>query len=380
MQKLKIVCVVGARPNFVKMAPIMSELRSRPNIAPVLIHTGQHYSPEMSDSFFQDLDIPAPDLSLKVLGSTHTQQIADIMRQTEPALASVDADMAVVVGDVNSTLAAALTAVKMGLPLAHVEAGLRSFDRTMPEEINRIVTDTLSDYLFTSEPSGARNLLREGVPEHKIFFVGNVMIDTLLKSRTKAAASNVLQQLGLEPRNYAVATLHRPSNVDEPAGLRNLVQVLEKIGERLKVVFPLHPRTRSRIEAQGLTCANVIFVPPLGYLDFLRLMDEGRLVLTDSGGIQEETTILGVPCLTLRENTERPITIEQGTNRLVGVQPENIIRAAFEALDRGLRSAEPPPLWDGHASARIADAIEASADALAAARAARGAPPATPRR
>lgn len=346
----------------------MSELRSRPNIAPVLIHTGQHYSPEMSDSFFQDLDIPAPDLSLKISGNTHTQQTADIMRQIEPALDSVDADMVVVVGDVNSTLAAALAAAKMQLPLAHVEAGLRSFDRSMPEEINRIVTDTLSDYLFTTEPSGKQNLLREGVPPEKIFFVGNVMIDTLLKSRAKAAQSDVLERLGLRAREYAVATLHRPSNVDDPEGLQNLLQVLDKIGERVRVVLPLHPRTRARIEAQGLTCASAMLVPPLGYLDFLRLMDGALLVLTDSGGIQEETTILGVPCLTLRENTERPVTIDRGTNRLVGVQPEKIIQAAGEILQHGLKPAEPPELWDGHASARIADTIESAADALAAVR------------
>ena len=334
MNSLRVCSVVGARPNFIKIAPLLEEMRSRPGIVPTLVHTGQHFSPEMSDSFFQELGMPQPDINLGVGGGTHTEQTAEIMRRLEGVFLAAVFHVVLVVGDVNSTMAAALVAAKLGIPIAHVEAGLRSFDRTMPEEINRIVTDALSDFLFVSEPSGRKNLLAEGVPERKIFFTGNVMIDTLLRFRATAAQSPVLERLGLRAGGYAAVTLHRPSNVDNPAQLSSLLDVLKAIARDLPVVFPIHPRTRARLE--GLSTGDVMCVPPLGYLDFLRLMSEARLVLTDSGGIQEETTILQVPCLTLRENTERPVTIDQGSNRLVGTQPSVILEAV-----RTVRSHRP---------------------------------------
>ena len=267
-------------------------------------------------------------------------------------------DLVLVVGDVNSTMAAALVASKLGIPVAHIEAGLRSFDRRMPEETNRLVTDVLSDYLFASEPSGVANLLAEGMPKEKIFLAGNVMIDTLMKHREKAAKTGVLDRLGLKSGEYAVATLHRPSNVDGTEQLASLVNMLAELSRRLPVVFPVHPRTRERMGAAGLTECGVILTEPLGYLEFLRLTSEARVVLTDSGGIQEETTILQVPCLTMRENTERPITIEQGTNRLVGTDPKNILQAALGALDAPPRFLPPPAFWDGKASCRILDVLE----------------------
>ncbi|MCC7498581.1 MAG: UDP-N-acetylglucosamine 2-epimerase (non-hydrolyzing) [Bryobacterales bacterium] len=358
MRQLSVACVVGARPNFIKIGPILSELRSRPRFTASLIHTGQHYSPEMSASIFEDLGLPAPDLNLEVGGGSITTQTAEIMLRIERVFLERRPDLLLVVGDVNSTLAAALVAVRHRIPVAHVEAGLRSFDRTMPEEINRIVTDSLSDYLFASERAGIRNLLAEGVPEAKIFFTGNVMIDTLLGSRRRAACSDVVERLGLASRGYIVATLHRPSNVDSPETLAPLIGVLRQASRRMPVVFPAHPRTRQRMEAAGIRQDGLLLVPPLGYLDFLRLMDQARLMLTDSGGIQEETTILGVPCLTLRENTERPVTIEQGTNRLVGTDPATIGAAIEETLARDLPASNTPELWDGRAAARIADVLE----------------------
>jgi UDP-N-acetylglucosamine 2-epimerase (non-hydrolysing) len=361
MKNLRICAVVGARPNFIKMAPMLEEMRRREGITAILIHTGQHFSPEMSDSFFQELAMPQPDLNLGVGGGTHTEQTAEIMRRLERAFLDASPDAVLVVGDVNSTMAAALVAAKLGIRIAHVEAGLRSFDRTMPEEINRIVTDALSDFLFVTEPSGQKNLLKEGVPADKIFLTGNVMIDTLLRFRSKAAESDVLERFGLCAGNYAVVTLHRPSNVDDPAQLRRLLEVLKEVAGSLPVVFPIHPRTRARIESEGIATGSVICAPPLGYLDFLHLTSEARLVLTDSGGIQEETTILQVPCLTLRENTERPVTIDQGSNQLVGTKPEAILEAARAVLSepRGSRPHRVPDLWDGHASVRIVDVLEA---------------------
>lgn len=362
MGNLRICAVVGARPNFIKMAPLLEEMRSRRGIASTLIHTGQHFSPEMSDSFFRELDMPQPDINLGVGAGTQTEQTAEIMRRIERVFLDAACHLVLVVGDVNSTMAAALVAAKLGIPIAHVEAGLRSFDRTMPEEINRIVTDALSDFLFVTEPSGRNNLLAEGVPEGKIFFTGNVMIDTLLRFRGKAAGSPVLERLGLSSGSYAVVTLHRPSNVDNPAQLKPLLECLQSIAADLPVVFPVHPRTRARIESEGLSSNGILCVPPLGYLDFLRLLSEARLVLTDSGGIQEETTILRIPCLTLRENTERPVTIEQGSNRLVGTQPAAILQAARAILAEPAAAKPPrvPELWDGKASARIIDIVESS--------------------
>ncbi len=358
MKPLSIACVVGARPNFIKISPILAELRRRPRFSATLVHTGQHYSPEMSENIFHELGIPQPDFNLEVGGGSITTQTAQIMLRLEKFFLEHTPDLLLVVGDVNSTLAAALVAVRLRVPVAHVEAGLRSFDRTMPEEINRIVTDSLSDYLFASERSGIRNLVAEGVPESRIFFTGNVMIDTLLRSRRRAASSDVLDRLGLAPRGYIVATLHRPANVDRAETLAPLIEVLRHASRRMPVVFPVHPRTRQRMEAAGIPHDGLLLTPPLGYLDFLRLMDQARLMLTDSGGIQEETTILGVPCLTLRENTERPVTIEEGTNRLVGVIPDNIRAAIEETLGREPPPARVPELWDGHAAARIAAVLE----------------------
>jgi UDP-N-acetylglucosamine 2-epimerase (non-hydrolysing) len=358
---ISLTAIVGARPNFVKMAPILEEAGLRRSAFQCrLVHTGQHYSPEMSATFFDELGMPAPDVNLEIGSGSHTAQTAGVMLRLETELNERRPDLVLVVGDVNSTMAAALVAVKLGIPVAHVEAGLRSFDRRMPEETNRLVTDTLSDYLFASEPSGVTNLLAEGVPKEKIFLVGNVMIDTLMKFRGRAAQTGVLERLGLKNKNYVVATLHRPSNVDGIEHLASLMSMLAELSRHLPVVFPVHPRTRERMEGAGLTQRGVILVEPLGYLEFLRLTSEARLVLTDSGGIQEETTILQVPCLTMRENTERPITIDQGTNRLVGMDPSNILQAALNALNAPPRFLAPPEFWDGKASARILDVLEHS--------------------
>ena len=358
MSTLKVTCVVGARPNFIKMAAIMTEIRKRPHMDVQLIHTGQHSSPEMSESFFRDLEIPAPDCNLGVSGGSHTEQTAEIMRRIEPVFQQRRPDVLIVVGDVNSTLAASLVAAKMGIRIAHVEAGLRSFDRAMPEEINRIVTDAISDYLFVTEPSGEKHLRSEGVSQEKIFFVGNVMIDTLLRFRARALQSGVLERFELQPKSYALVTVHRPSNVDDPANLRALVDMLMTLSREVRIVFPVHPRTMQRIEAAGIPHEGLMLIPPQSYLDFVKLMSEARVVLTDSGGIQEETTILGVPCITMRENTERPVTIDQGTNRLVGADPKKILPAAQEILRGEANLDRRPDLWDGNAAKRILDVLE----------------------
>lgn len=356
---IRISAVVGARPNFMKIGPILAEAGRRPRFQVRLIHTGQHYSSDMSDNFFQELCIPAPDTNLGVGGGSHTLQTAAVMQRLEPELKEHRPDLLLVVGDVNSTMAAALVAAKDGIPVGHVEAGLRSFDRRMPEEINRIVTDALSDYLFVSEPSGVTNLRAEGVPASRIFLVGNVMIDTLLRFRERAAQTRVWERFGLRPRSYAVVTLHRPSNVDDPAKLAGLLEVVAEIARKLPVVFPVHPRTRQNMETIDFPRGGILLATPMGYLDFLGLMAEARIILTDSGGIQEESTLLRVPCLTMRRNTERPITIEKGTNHLVGDDPATILRVALETIDRPLPAAgDGPELWDGHASKRILDVID----------------------
>jgi UDP-N-acetylglucosamine 2-epimerase (non-hydrolysing) len=316
----------------------------------------------MSELFFRELGIPEPDLNLEVGSGSHAVQTAEIMRAFEPVVLKQRPDTVIVVGDVNSTIACGLVAVKLGVRLAHVEAGLRSFDRTMPEEINRVLTDAISDLLFCTEESGVRNLRREGIPAERIHLVGNVMIDTLVRHRAKADASRILAELGLSPRSFAVVTLHRPANVDDPLVLGRLVEVLEAIHRDLAIVFPVHPRTRQKLAEFGLAerlagLRELRLVEPLGYLDFLKLMAEARLVLTDSGGIQEETTILGVPCLTLRENTERPVTVECGTNRLVGRDPARIVTAWRELRDGAAPPLRVPPLWDGRAAERIADVL-----------------------
>ncbi|MDT5295419.1 MAG: hypothetical protein QOJ76_2299 [Acidobacteriota bacterium] len=362
---LKVINVVGARPNFMKVAPVVEAMGRRAReFAPLVVHTGQHYDARMSEAFFRDLRLPDPDVHLGVGSGSHARQTAAVMQSFEPVMLREKPDWVLVVGDVNSTLACALVAAKMGVPVAHVEAGLRSRDRTMPEEINRVLTDQLADLLLTPSADADRNLLAEGIPAARIRLVGNVMIDSLLKHLALAASSRVREELSVEGREYAVVTLHRPSNVDDPAALARILSALETLSARLPVVFPAHPRTRRSLSEFGLLgrvagAAGLRLTEPLGYLDFLRLYSGARLVLTDSGGIQEETTALGIPCLTLRENTERPVTVESGTNRIVGNDAARIVCEAERALDAA-RAVEPPrvpPLWDGHAAERILDAL-----------------------
>ena len=355
--RIRILNVVGTRPNFMKIAPLMAAYSRIDSMEPLLLHTGQHYDATMSDLFFRDLGIPEPDINLGVGSESHAVQTAEIMKAFEGVVLEERPDAVLVVGDVNSTIACGLVAVKLGIPLVHVEAGLRSRDRTMPEEINRLLTDAISDLLFCTEQAGVDNLAREGVDTSKVFLVGNVMVDTLHAQRERAKASPVLQKLGLTAREYAVLTLHRPSNVDDRVVLTNILDALEEIQAELPVVLPMHPRLRDVVVRLGLqeqfaAMSRLQVTDPLGYLDFLKLMSEARIVLTDSGGIQEETTILKVPCLTLRENTERPVTVEVGTNRLVGMEAEGILTAFRETMSRRV-SSEVPPLWDGKSSDRI---------------------------
>jgi UDP-N-acetylglucosamine 2-epimerase (non-hydrolysing) len=355
----RIVLVAGARPNFMKIAPLLREMRTRDGFAPSLVHTGQHYDRSMSGGFFEDLGIPAPDVNLGVGSGSHAAQTAEVLRRIEAVLVERAPAALVVVGDVNSTLAAALAAAKLGIPVAHVEAGLRSFDRSMPEEINRVLTDAISHWLFTTEPEAEQNLRREGIDPGRIHFVGNVMIDTLRSHLDRARRLDVPGKLGLAPREYAVLTLHRPSNVDDSRRLRSLFAVLEEIHQELPIVFPVHPRTAAAMRVHlGDRAPRLRVVEPLGYHEFLGLMADARLVLTDSGGIQEETTVLGVPCLTLRENTERPITLTQGTNRLVGSDPATIRLEVRKILEGNGPTARIPERWDGEAAGRIVDVLE----------------------
>ena len=352
----EILCVVGARPNFMKIAPIMAAFAAQP-IAAKLVHTGQHYDPAMSDSFFEQLDIPRPDVNLEVGSASHAVQTAEIMRAFEPVLEAEQPRAILVVGDVNSTIACALVAAKKGVKIIHVEAGLRSNDRGMPEEINRVLTDQISDLLYTTERSALANLLREGIDAKRVRFVGNVMIDTLRAHLERAVP--VERSLGEKPaRGYAVVTLHRPSNVDDPATLGRLLETLASVAQRLDVVFPIHPRTRAAAERHGmsglLAAPGMRLLPPQGYLEMLGLMRDAILVLTDSGGLQEETTALGVPCITVRENTERPITLSEGTNTLTGPDPEAILSCVREILANGGKRGRIPEYWDGHAARRIA--------------------------
>ncbi len=356
---MKLVLVAGARPNFMKIAPLMWEIGRRPEISARLVHTGQHYDQRMSRLFFEQLRIPRPDADLGVGSGSHAVQTAEVMKRFEPVIAEDPPDAVIVVGDVNSTLACALTSVKLGVSVAHVEAGLRSGDRTMPEEINRILTDAISQWLFVSEAAGVDNLRREGVAADKIHFVGNVMIDTLVACREQFAAAP-LAEVGPLEGDYAVLTLHRPANVDHPATLRGLARAIEQIQNDIPIVFPVHPRTRKALAAIGYQLPNVRITEPLGYLEFMKLVEGARFVLTDSGGIQEETTYLGVPCLTLRDNTERPSTVEQGTNVLLGSDPARIVAAARRAMDRRVNGHQVPRLWDGRAAERILDVLAAS--------------------
>ena len=362
---LKVIIVAGARPNFMKVAPIVAAMKRRhAEFQTLLVHTGQHYDEAMSSAFFRDLEIPEPGVHLGIGSASHAQQTAAIMQAFEPVVIKEQPDWVIVVGDVNSTLACGLVCAKLGIKVAHVEAGLRSRDRTMPEEINRLLTDQIADLLLTPSADADENLRAEGIPAERIRLVGNIMIDSLLGQLDRAKQSTARADLGLADREYAVLTLHRPSNVDDAAAFGRVIEALEEIARRLPIVFPAHPRTRKMIAELGLTDRvkrnkGLLVIDPVGYLDFLQLLSGARLVLTDSGGIQEETTVLGIPCVTLRGNTERPITVEMGTNTIVGTNSADIIKAALGALDNppGPSAPRVPPLWDGHTADRILDAL-----------------------
>ncbi|QPK63296.1 UDP-N-acetylglucosamine 2-epimerase (non-hydrolyzing) [Methylomonas sp. LL1] len=367
MSAKTLVCVVGARPNFMKMAPIMRQLQSVNHlIKPYLVHTGQHYDRAMKDTFFQQLGIPEPDRDLGVGSGSHAVQTANIMLQFEPVLDEVKPFAVLVVGDVNSTIACGLVAVKKQIPLIHVEAGLRSYDREMPEEINRILTDQISDLLLTTERAAADNLSKEGIDAKRICFAGNVMIDSLLNNCAQASSLHTTLQAydckqSVTEKNYALLTLHRPSNVDEPETLARLIGVISEVSKKLPVIFPVHPRTQQKISQAGLLTElpedRVIMLPPVAYLEMLGLMRSAKLVLTDSGGLQEETTALGVPCITLRENTERPITVTEGTNTIVGTDTNKIMQCVDDVLISGGKSGRIPEYWDGRAAKRIVEEI-----------------------
>ncbi len=358
---MRVICVAGARPNYMKVKPVMDALEER-GTQVVLVHTGQHYDPAMSEVFFADLAIRRPDHFLGAGSGSHAVQTCRVMTAFEPLAAGLAPDVVVVVGDVNSTLACALVTAKLGTPLAHVEAGLRSHDRSMPEEINRVVTDRVSDYLFAPSADAVANLRAEGYQPEQIYLVGNVMVDTLLANADRAANRGTLAGLGLRPGQYGLVTLHRPANVDDPAVLGALLSALAEISRSCPLVLPAHPRAAGRLHSAGLP-DSVRIIPPAGYLDFIALEASARLVLTDSGGVQEETTVLGVPCLTLRDSTERPVTITEGTNRLVGRDPDRIVGAAREVLAAPLAPPRRPALWDGQAGRRIATALADGHDA-----------------
>ncbi len=359
----RILNVVGARPNFMKIAPIQRHMQKQnPLFEPILIHTGQHYDEQMSKLFFEDLQLPKPDVYLGVGSGSHATQTAKIMMEFEKVCLDTKPDLVLVVGDVNSTAACSLVASKLWIPVAHVEAGLRSFDRKMPEEINRLVTDALADFLFTTEKSGSDNLIKEGIGESKIHFVGNVMIDSLTFFQEKSKDSNILAKLQLEPQNYALVTLHRPSNVDDPENFQKILDAFEVIQKDIPIIFPIHPRTEKNIKKFGMEdkvekLHNLRLLPPIGYLDFMQLSHNCKFIMTDSGGIQEETTFLKIPCLTLRENTERPVTATIGTNEVVGTDTQKIISNAQKILAGDWKKGEIPPLWDGKAGERIVEVL-----------------------
>jgi UDP-N-acetylglucosamine 2-epimerase (non-hydrolysing) len=354
---IPLVILAGARPNFMKIAPIMQVLSKDPDFSVTLVHSGQHYDHNMSGQFFNDLGLSEPHYHLGVGCGSHAEQTAEIMKRIEPILLEVNPAAMVVVGDVNSTMAGALAATKLGIKVVHVEAGLRSFDRTMPEEINRIVTDAISDLLLVTEESGRLNLLREGIPANRIHFTGNVMIDSLRRHLEKAMKSDIRERIGMREQRFGLVTLHRPSNVDNKQQLLEILKALSTIAKDLPLYWPMHPRTRARMDEAAMPISERIqILEPLGYLDFLCLQASSALVITDSGGVQEETTVLGVPCLTVRDNTERPATIEYGTNRLAGTKSETILKAWQESrADR--RPRQIPPLWDGEASQRCHSAL-----------------------
>lgn len=361
MAQNPIILVVGARPNFMKIAPLYKELKKR-GISQILLHTGQHYDRNMSEVFFEDLGMPEPDIHLDVGSGSHASQTAKVMIEFENVCNEIEPPIVVVVGDVNSTVACSLVCAKLLIPCAHVESGLRSRDRRMPEEINRLITDCISDILLTPSKDASENLILEGIDESRIKLVGNIMIDSLYSNLEKSKSSDILNNLNIFEKEYCVLTLHRPSNVDKRDNFIRIIEALEKIGEKTKIVFPMHPRTRNMADRHGLTerissVPGIIISEPSGYLDFIALVANSKLVLTDSGGLQEETTALGIPCLTLRENTERPVTVEEGTNTIVGNYPKTIISSAFEALDGEGKSGRIPHLWDGNTAFRIADIL-----------------------
>jgi UDP-N-acetylglucosamine 2-epimerase (non-hydrolysing) len=383
--RLKIMSIVGARPNMMKVAPLLAELRRHDEIEPVLVHTGQHYDYSMSQVFFDQLGVPPPDYNLDVGSAPHYAQTAEIMRKFGDLVQQDRPDMVLVAGDVNSTIACALVAAKERISIAHVEAGLRSFDRSMPEEINRILTDAVSDLLFTTEESANRNLANEGIAPDKVFFVGNLMIDSLVRALKIARPASLRSELGLRAKPYGVLTLHRPSNVDNGDELKRTLEAIAEIAERIPVVFPAHPRTARNIQATGevaglsavrawkgglLPSRGLWMMPPASYLDFLDLIQHAVMVITDSGGVQEETTFLGVPCLTYRENTERPVTVSMGTNRVVGCDPQQLLLSALETLENANHGADQnkdrsvpirPPLWDGRTAPRIVSILKEAA-------------------
>ncbi len=374
---MKVIQVVGARPNFMKVAPLHRAIQKLAGWTSKIVHTGQHFDAKMSDVFFTQLELPTPDYFLGIGGGSHTEVTAHIMLAFEKIVADEKPDLIIVVGDVTSTLACTLVAIKMGIPLAHVEAGLRSFDRTMPEELNRLLTDSVANYLFVTEESGLTHLKNEGVPDEKVFFSGNVMIDSLVRYQEKAKNSTILVDLGLhtpesgiqpsdaghKTSNYIVMTMHRPANVDTEKGLHSILELIELSTTKTKVVFPIHPRTRSNMAKFGLEDAltqnkNLILTEPLGYLEFIQLMTHSKAILTDSGGIQEETTYLGIPCLTFRDSTERPVTVTMGTNQLLAdLDPQKTYQALEKILAGEVKKGSIPPLWDGHAAERIAETL-----------------------
>jgi UDP-N-acetylglucosamine 2-epimerase (non-hydrolysing) len=358
---VKILYVIGTRPNFVKTAPVIAALRRRlPDAGHVIVHTGQHYDHLMSEVFFEELGVPRPDYMLEVGSASHAVQTARTMERLEPVLEEVRPDLVLVPGDVNGTLAAVLTASKLQIPLGHIESGLRSFDRTMPEELNRIVADEFSDFLFLHSEEAIDNLRAEGIADDRMHFVGNTMIDTLVALKDRIGAAHTAAGLGVEPGTYMLVTLHRPALVDGPL-LPETVARLGALSERMPVVFPVHPRTRKMMEAEGAHHPGLLLTEPFGYLEFLSLVADAGAVLTDSGGIQEETTYLGIPCFTLRDNTERPVTVRAGTNTLLGLDPAAIAKVPDLLASRREADHEPPPLWDGHAAERLAEVVAADA-------------------
>jgi len=355
MKKIKIMCVIGTRPNFMKIAPLLRALKNYPKFRPILVHTGQHYDYKMSGVFFKDLNIPRPDYNLGIRAGLHGEQTGRTMIEFEKVCLKEKPDLVIVVGDVNATLASALVAAKLHTPVAHIEAGLRSFDRTMPEEINRLLIDQIADYLFVTEPSALKNLIKEGIPRKKIFYVGNIMIDTLKNQKYKA---KILKQFNLKPKQYAVLTLHRPENVDNKKILENLLNIFDEVQKKIKIIYPVHPRAEKQLKKNGLTrfinqMRNFEIIHPIGYLENLALMSHSKFVMTDSGGVQEETTVLKIPCLTLRQNTERPITVTQGTNVIVGRNKNKILKEVNKILAGRTRRSKIPKYWDGHVARRI---------------------------